>query len=53
MKIYEKSVDESVTRITSDNDRTGGLTQSSQHLHSKVNRTNGGEIPSHCVLNCN
>lgn len=39
--------------LTSDNDRTGGLTQSSQHLASNVRRTSAGDIPSHWVLSCN
>lgn len=39
--------------LTSDNDRTGGLTQSSQLFASNVRRIKAGEMPSHCVLNCN
>lgn len=39
--------------FTSDNDRTGTLTQSSQHFPKSVSKTRAGEIPSHCVLNCN
>ena len=31
---------------TSDNDLTGGLTASSQHLESNVKSTNGGGTPS-------
>lgn len=38
---------------TSDNDRTGGLTQSSQHFERTVRRTMGGGTPSHFVLSCN
>lgn len=41
------------SKFTSDNDRTGGFTQSSQHFESNVRSTKAGEIPSHCVLNCN
>lgn len=37
--------------LTSDRDRTGGLTQSSQHLDKRVNRTSGGGAPSHWVRN--
>lgn len=36
---------------TSDNERTGGLTQSSQHFVKSVKSTNGGGTPSHCVRN--
>ena len=39
-------------KLTSDSDRTGGLTQSSQHFDSSVSRTSAGLIPSHCVRNC-
>lgn len=37
---------------TSDNDRTGGLTQSSQHFDKTVSKTIGGETPSHLVRSC-
>lgn len=37
---------------TSDRDRTGGLTQSSQHLPSTVSSTIGGGTPSHSVRSC-
>uniref|UniRef100_A0A1B0A4U4 Uncharacterized protein n=1 Tax=Glossina pallidipes TaxID=7398 RepID=A0A1B0A4U4_GLOPL len=40
-------------QFTSDKDLTGGFTQSSQHLESKVSSTRGGGAPSHCVRNCN
>ncbi|KAI9586190.1 hypothetical protein GQX74_002037 [Glossina fuscipes] len=40
-------------RFTSDKDLTGGFTQSSQHLESKVSSTRGGGAPSHWVRNCN
>lgn len=39
--------------FTSDNDRTGGFTQSSQHLASSVSSTIGGDTPSHFVRSCN
>lgn len=38
--------------LTSDSDRTGGLTQSSQHFDKTVSKTIGGERPSHLVRNC-
>lgn len=37
---------------TSDNDRTGFFTQSSQHFARSVNKTSGGGTPSHLVRSC-
>lgn len=37
----------------SESDRTGGLTQSSQHLPRTVSSTMGGGTPSHSVRSCN
>lgn len=42
-----------VSRLTSDKDRTGGFTQSSQHFDKSVSNTNGGGTPSHLVRSCN
>lgn len=39
--------------FTSDNDRTGGRTQSSQHFDKSVSKTIGGDTPSHFVRSCN
>lgn len=54
--IYEKKLKVkklilTLINSTSDNDRAGGLTQSSQHFPKSVSKTIAGEIPSHCVLN--
>lgn len=38
--------------LTSDNDRTTGFTQSSQHFDKSVNKTSGGGTPSHFVRSC-
>uniref|UniRef100_A0A182IQQ8 Uncharacterized protein n=1 Tax=Anopheles atroparvus TaxID=41427 RepID=A0A182IQQ8_ANOAO len=38
--------------LTSESDRTGGRTQSSQHLPSTVRSTSGGGTPSHSVRSC-
>lgn len=46
-------IPERINVNTSDNDRTGDLTQSSQHFESTVRRTIGGDTPSHLVLSCN
>lgn len=43
----------SIKNFTSDNDRTGGVTQSSQHFDKTVSKTIGGGTPSHLVRNCN
>lgn len=52
-RLRGKSINFDLNLLTSDNDRTGGFTQSSQHFANNVNNTIGGETPSHWVLNCN
>lgn len=37
---------------TSDSERTGGRTQSSQHLDSRLSNTSGGGVPSLWVRSC-
>uniref|UniRef100_A0A1B0BLS3 Uncharacterized protein n=1 Tax=Glossina palpalis gambiensis TaxID=67801 RepID=A0A1B0BLS3_9MUSC len=53
MRYHSRFKERMILRFTSDKDLTGGFTQSSQHLESKVSSTRGGGAPSHWVRNCN